>query len=147
MMKMADPLVSLGGIHTLTRTTLTDLDYDLAEVVWVPTPLEEANVAESSWLLTFRALLEAVLLNIADAFQHETDCEDYDPDNIRRFTKAWLTILENIRAVQERDWQTNSPDPKHLEYPEAKEGEELVSLVVEAIVLAGLQDAEEQEGG
>ena len=37
------------------------------------------------------------------------------------------------------------PDPKHLKDPKAKERKELVSLVIEAVVLASLDDTEEQE--
>lgn len=38
-------------------------------------------------------------------------------------------------------------DLQHLEDPEAQEGEKLVALIVEAVIFAGLQNAEQQEGG
>ena len=36
-----------------------------------------------------------------------------------------------------------SPHPEHLEDPEAKKWEELVSLVIESVVFSGLDDTEE----
>jgi hypothetical protein len=104
--------------------------------------LEEADIADGTRLLA-RALLEAVLLRIRDGFETKGQNKDDDRNNVRSLTKGWLRYSENIGAVQDRDWKRDCPDPQHLEHPESEEREELVTLVVEAIVFASLQDSEQ----
>jgi len=56
-----------------------------------------------------------------------------------------LRILRNIWRVQDRNWERDDPDPDHLEDPEAEEFEEVIAFIVEAIIFAGFEDAEEEE--
>lgn len=58
-----------------------------------------------------------------------------------------MRILRNRRRIKDGDGQRDDPDPQHLENPEAEEREELVALVIEAAVRAGLENAEEEEAG
>ena len=58
-----------------------------------------------------------------------------------------MRILGDVWRVEYSDGQADNPDPDHLEDPEAEEGEKFVALVVEAVVLACLDDAEEEEAG
>lgn len=111
----------------------------------MPAPLEEANVADRSRLLSSRALLESVLLNIRESLHAECDRKEYDRNNVRCFPKAGLRVLQHVRRVQNSDRHADRPHPQHLKDPEAEEREELVSLVVKSVVAAGLEDAEEQE--
>ena len=58
-----------------------------------------------------------------------------------------MRVLGDVGGVEDGDGERDGPDPDHLEDPEAEEGPELVALVVEAVVLASLEDTEEEEGG
>jgi hypothetical protein len=126
---------------------LTELNGDLSEVVGMPTPLEEAHIADRTWLLSCRTLLEAVLLYITHGLHEERNNEDDDRDDIRRPPKVRLSVLQHPRTVNNRNRQADRPAPKHLKHPESQKLEEVVSLVVESVVFAGLQDTEEEERG
>jgi hypothetical protein len=110
----------------------------------MPRKIKESFVADSR-LIVARA--ENVFLYIAHALHDEPNREQDHAHNIAPRPKGVLRILLHVGRVQHRHRQRDSPHPDHLEYPEAQEGEELVALVVEAVVLARLQDAEEQEAG
>ncbi|KAF3060390.1 hypothetical protein CFAM422_011238 [Trichoderma lentiforme] len=53
-----------------------------------------------------------------------------------------LWIARHGRRVEHRDGQRDGPDLKHLEDPEAEEGEELLAHLVEAVIFACFEDAE-----
>ncbi|TLS23100.1 uncharacterized protein PpBr36_05589 [Pyricularia pennisetigena] len=60
--------------------------------------------------------------------------------------KCWLRLIgPDVRRVEHSDGQRDKPDPEHLKDPEAQEGKELVALVVEPVILSGLEDAKQQE--
>lgn len=58
--------------------------------------------------------------------------------------RAYLVTFGELRRG---NGQADSPDPDHLEDPEAEERKELVALVVESVILARLDDAEEENAG
>lgn len=120
------------------------MHHDFAKVVWVATPLEESHITDRTRFLAW-SLLEAIFLNITDSFHQECDGEEDHRDDIGGFSKAWLVVLQHIRRVDDRDWKTDDPAPEHLSDPETKKGEEFVSLVVEAIIGASFENAEEEE--
>ncbi len=82
--------------------TLTNLDHDFTEIVWMSTPFEEPNIADSSRLLTCLTVLEAILLDIAHGFQEEREYEDDDADDVCRLAELGLTIEGDTRAVENR---------------------------------------------
>lgn len=103
--------------------------------------LEEANVADSARLFS-RPLLEAILLSIRDGFETEGKCPDDNPNDICCLAKGWLRYLKHVWTVENGHRKRDGPDPEHLEDPESKEREELVALVVEAVIFASLQNSE-----
>lgn len=106
------------------------------------TPSEEPLVADSILIVS---LAEAELLRIADTLHDEADCEQNDAGDVAAGAKGHLGKALDPGRVQNRDGQRDGPDPDHLEDPEAEEREELVTLIIEAVILARLQDSEEQE--
>lgn len=120
----------------------TELDDDLAKVIRMAAPGPEALVAHGALVL---GAPELVLLHVADALHDEADGEHDDPHDVPARSEVDEGVLPDGGRVDERHGQGDDPDPDHLEDPEAEEGEELVALVVEAVVLARLEDAEEQE--
>lgn len=108
----------------------------------MPRPRPEALVAHGTLV---RALAEAELLHIPDALDDETQGEDDDARDVTPRAEGHKGIGGDSGRVEDGDGEGDDPDPDHLEDPEAEEGEELVALVVEAVVLAGLEDAEEEE--
>ena len=56
-------------------------------------------------------------------------------------------VLRDLGGVEECDGKRDDPDPDHLENEEAQKGKEFVAFVVEAVVFAGFDDAEEEEAG
>lgn len=125
-------------------TPLTELRQDLACIIWMPTEVEKALVAD-----ILRALLlvdlEPILLHVRDGLHAEAHGEQDDASDIAGLSECWLIVANHYRRVQDGDRHGNSPHPQHLEDPKAEKGEELVPLVVKSIVLAGLEDAEKQE--
>jgi hypothetical protein len=120
------------------------LHHDFAKVVWVATPLEESNITDRTRFLAW-PLLEPILLNVADSFHQECDGEEDHRYDVGGFSEAWLLVLQHIRRVDDRDGKTDDPAPEHLSNPETKEGKKFVSLVVEAVIGASFENAEEEE--
>ena len=90
-------------------------------------------------------LAEPILLHIADALHDEAHREEHDAGDVAARAKGMLGVGGDGGAVEDGDGQGDGPDPDHLGDPEAEEGEEAVALVVEAVVGARAQDAEEEE--
>lgn len=89
--------------------------------------------------------LEPILLHIGNGLHEEPNGPENHTGDITRLTEPRLREPRHVGAVDQRDGHADGPDPQHLEDPEAEEGEELVALVVEAVIFAGFQDAEEEE--
>lgn len=121
---------------------LTELDEDLPEVIGMPAEVEETLVANGALVV---CLPKGELLRIAHRFHGEADGVEDNARNVTTSPERWLLVLLDVGGVKNGDGHRDSPDPDHLEYPEAEKGEELVALVIEAVVLARLQDAEQQE--
>lgn len=117
------------------------LHRDLAKVVWVSGPREQANVACRALVLGVTA--EPVLLDIGDGLHQEPNGEHDDADNVRGGTERRMRVFCDAGRVEDRDGKTNAPYPEGLEGPEAQEREEAGSFVVEARVGACLEDSEE----
>jgi len=120
------------------------LDNDLSEVIRVPRPREESLVTDSRPVGI--SAPEKIFLNIANTLHSEANGIQHHARNISSGPKGRLGKSGDIWRVQHRDWERDSPDPDHLEYPEAQEREEFISLVVKAIIFSSLQDSEQQEG-
>ena len=120
-----------------------ELQRDLAEVVWVAAPAEEADGACSA--LVGRVGAEAVLLHVRHGFQRETHGPQDQAGDVTPGAEGGLVVFRHVRRVEDGDGQADGPHPEHLEHPEAEEGEELITLIVEAVVLARLQDAKQQK--
>lgn len=56
-----------------------------------------------------------------------------------------MRVARYVGRVEERDGQRDDPDPEHLKDPEAEEGEELTAHLIEALIFARLENAEEEE--
>lgn len=125
--------------------TCTELNDDFAKVIGMARDGKQADVADFSFILGLAS--ENVLLNVGYAFEEEAEGEENDAGNIGSGAECRLLELGHVGRVENGDRQRDRPDPYHLEDPEAEEGEEFVAFVVEAVILAGLDDAEEQEGG
>ena len=123
---------------------LTKVKYDLAEVVWMSRHVKEPPVTDVALVVR---LPEPVLVHITDSLHDEPDGEEDDAGDIPAGAKVVLRIARDGGGVEDRDGQGDGPHPEHLKDPEAQEGEELVALVVEAVILARLEDAEEEEPG
>lgn len=123
----------------------TELYDDLPKVIRMPTPAEETSVAVAS--LIGGVTSKPVLLHIRNALQEEPDNPEDGSHDVPRSPETRLIELRNIGRVEDSDWQGDSPDPYHLENPKAQEREELVSLIVKAVILSGLNDPKEQESG
>lgn len=121
---------------------LTELDDDLSKVVRMPRHIEEPPVADGGPVV---AGAEAVPLHIADALHGEAHGEEQHAGDVAAGAEGMLRVALHGGRVDHGDGQRDQPDPEHLEDPEAQEGQEAVALVVEAVVLARLEDAEEQE--
>lgn len=121
------------------------MEEDLAEVVGVPREVEEALVADG--LTLGMGLAEAELLNVADTLHDESYGEEDDAHDVPGGAEGVLGVARDGGRVEDGDGQRDGPNPEHLKDPEAEEGEELVPLVIEAVVLARFEDAEEEEAG
>lgn len=126
-------------------SALTDLYHNLAKVVRVAGVLEKPYVADSPGLLTPFRLLEAVLLDIADSLSEECNSPEDDTDDICGLSKARLWVLQHVRRVQDSHWHADSPYPEHLEHPETQEFEKAAALIVEAVILARLENPEKEK--
>lgn len=118
------------------------MENNLAKVIRVARIGKEALVANR---LTIVGASELELLHVADALKHHADSIKHNSRDVSPRSKVVLVVMRHLGRVDERHGQRNSPHPDHLEDPEAQEGEELAALVVEAVILAGLEDAVEEE--
>ena len=130
-----------GGGRDRVGTKLHD---DFPKVIRMPRPAEEPHVTDSAFL---RPLAETVLLHIAHAFHNEADDPQNHAGDVPPRPKTRLMEVRHVRRVKHRDRQTARPDPEHLKDPEPEKLEEVIPLVVEAVVFARLDDPEEQEAG
>lgn len=124
---------------------LTKLYNGFPEVIRMSGPREKSLVTNSSFIL--HTAPEPIFLYVTHTLHHKPNREKYHTRNIPPSTEAMLAVLQHFWGIENRDGQRDNPHPQHLQYPEAKEGKEFVPLVIEAVVLAGLDDAEEQEAG
>lgn len=92
-------------------------------------------------------LSEAMLVHVTHGLHDEAEGEQHDAGNVPAGAEAVLRIPRDGRGVEDGDGQGDRKDPDHLEDPEAEEGKELVTLVVEAVIPTRLDDAEEEETG
>ena len=122
-----------------------ELHDDFAEVVRVARPAEEPDVADLA--LVLRVGAEAVFLHVGQRLHDEADGPQDHACDVAAGAEGGLVVLRDVGGVEDGDGEGDDPDPDHLKHPEAEEGEELVALVVEAVVGAGLDDAEEEEAG
>lgn len=99
----------------------------------MPADAEKAYITYSS-LIALTVAPEDVLLHIAHALHYQADGVENDSRNVPSSPKCRLGITRNVGAIENGDWERDSPNPEHLENPEAEEGEELVSFIVEAAV-------------
>jgi hypothetical protein len=81
-----------------------------------------------------RDIVEAVFLCISNALHQEANRLLYATYHVAACSESWLWVFGNVWEVDYGDWQTDHPDPDHLEDPEPKEREK---LVVEAVIFAG----------
>jgi hypothetical protein len=137
---------SFGKLVQLTfkcGIILTELDDYFSEVVRMPRPTEESLVANRR-LITIPHL-EQIFLHITNTLHRQPNSIQNNTRDVSTCAKSWLRVSGYIRRVQDGDRQGDSPHPDHLEYPESKEWKELVALIVEAVVFAGLNDSEKQK--
>lgn len=88
---------------------LTELNDDLPEVIRVSSPDEKPNVTDLPLILRFAP--KDVLLHVGDALHEEADCKEDHACNISSSTELGLMIHCDIRRVEQRYRQRNSPDP------------------------------------
>lgn len=122
----------------------TKLNYDLPKVVGMAAPGKEPLVANGRFVVS---LPKHELLNIAHSLHDKPSGKNNNTSDVAARAKRYLWILLHIGRVQKGDRQRDGPNPYHLKDPEAQERKELVSLVIEAVIFARLQDPEEQESG
>lgn len=122
----------------------TELDNDLAKIIRMPRPSPRALVTHG---ILVHPLPEDELFHIAHALQDKAQREQDHAHDVAARAEPDKRERGHVGRVEDRHGQRDGPDPDHLKHPEAEKGEELVALVVEAVVLAGLEDAEEQEPG
>lgn len=141
--------ISTCGLRGLKRNNaclagwLTKLDDDLTKVIGMSGDLEETHVADRTVTSMFAA--ETVLLHVGHCLHDQADrVQDY-ASNVSARAECRMRELSDIWRVEHSHRQRDGPHPEHLEDPEAKEFEEIVALVVEAIIFARLQDPEEEK--
>lgn len=117
---------------------LTELDNDLAKIIWMSRPGPESLITHSTLVPTFA---EPELLHITHALHHETNKEADDSHDIATGTEGDERVGSHVGRVKDGDGQRDHPHPNHLEDPETQEGEEFVTLVIETVILARLEDA------
>jgi len=108
----------------------------------VSAPAEKSLVTDSGSRI-IRS--KVILLEISDSFQSQSNSINNNACNIPAGPKGMLRILLDVWRIQDYHGQRNNPNPDHLEYPKGKELEEVISLVVEPVVFAGLKNTEEQK--
>lgn len=95
------------------------------------------NFALIAWITP-----EAILLHITNRLQEESQTPQNNAGDIAPGPESGLLETQHIGRIDDRYRQTHAPDPYHLEDPEPEEGEEFIAHLVEAVVLAGLDDSE-----
>ena len=123
----------------------TELHDNLAKVIGMSRPNKKSNIANFPFVL--RLAPEDVFLHIRNRLQEETNRKEDHSCDIASSTEFWLHKMCDVGRIEDSDWQRDDPDPDHLKDPESEKGEEFVSLVVEAVVFAGLDDSEEEKAG
>lgn len=118
----------------------TELHKNLSGVIRMSAEFKESNIAHSA-LIGLRHL-ESILLHIRHGLHAEPKSPQDHTCNVTACPEVRLCILRYIGRVEDRDRHADSPDPQHLEHPEAKKREEFVACAIETIVLACLDDAE-----
>lgn len=121
----------------------TELYDNLAKVVRMATILEETHITHGALILIIH--LESILLHVTDTLHAQAYHEQDDARDIPTLSELRLREPRDDRRVQYSDRQARRPAPHHLEHEKAQKREEFVALVVEAVILAGLQDPEQQE--
>lgn len=125
----------------------TELNDNLAKVIRMPRPAPKPTVAYSSaaLLLHTTILSKAKLVDIAHTLHDEPQCKEHNTGNVPACPKGYKWVGRHIGRVDDRHRQRDDPHPEHLEDPKPKKGEELVALVIEAVVFSRFEDAEEEE--
>lgn len=127
---------------------LTPLDDNVAKVIRVPRQRKEARITHRGAVALARLLRpEQVLLHVTPGLKDEANRVQHDTRNVAPRAKIPLREARHVGRVAERHGQRDDPDPEHLKDPEAEKLGEAAAHLVEALVLAGLQDAEEEEAG
>lgn len=121
----------------------TKLDDDLAEIVWMPRPIEEAYITYCT--VATMCATEAILLNIRHTLHNKANREEDDARNVTTCSKSGLLELRDVGRVQKCHGQGYRPHPKHLEYPKTQERPEFVAFVVETIILSSLEDSKQKK--
>lgn len=109
----------------------------------MPCQNKEPDIAHLALVLWFAP--KHVFLYVRDTFHEKANREEYHSSDVSSSTEFWLIELRYIRRIQDGHGQRDRPDPQHLKDPESKEGKELVSLIVEAVVFASFENAKEEE--
>jgi len=124
------------------QNLLTEMNHYFAKIVRVPGEVEEPLVTEGPLVV---ARPEYVSLNIARSLHENANRIQDDTGDVTPRSEGDLGVPLNVGRVQDGDGQGYGPDPDYLEEPEYREGPELVSQVVEAVIFACFQDPIEQE--
>ena len=122
----------------------TKLDDNLPEVIWMPREIEESLITNGRFILYPAS--KKILLDVAHGLHNESNRKEDHARDVSASSEIRLGILRNVRRIQDRDWQRASPNPEHLKDPETKEWEKFIPLVIETVVLACLEDSEEEKG-
>lgn len=132
----------------MKKKKLTPLDDYIAKVIGVSRQREKARVTHGGAVALARLPRpEQVLLHVAARLKHQANRVQDDARNVAPGAKVPLRVARHVGRVAERHGQRDDPDPEHLKDPEAEKLEKVAAHLVEALVLARLEDAEEEEAG
>lgn len=81
---------------------LTELDDDLAKIIRMSRPHEEAHVVNPALILWLAS--EYILLYIRDTLHKKPNCEKYHSCNISSGAKFRLNELRDIGRVEDSHW-------------------------------------------
>ena len=81
---------------------------------------------------------------IANLFSSSLSFSSFSFSSSFFFVRPTNQVRVALKGVDDGHGQRDDPDPGHLEDEEAQKGEEVVALVVKALVLADLEDAVQQ---
>lgn len=93
----------------------------------------------------FRIAPENILLNVGLKFHEEANRKKDHACDISAGAKVWLIEARDLWRVEDRDWERHNPDPCRLKDPESEERQEFVSLIIEPIIFARFQNAEQEK--